>query len=98
MTASETAKGSMRFLKGARGARISHERSENSGEPVSLQPDDLPVQAAEERRSVFRRKRLRPSGDLPGRAQLIQKIARGERHADGILRERLAVWCDRYRA
>ena len=65
---------------------------------LALQPDDLPIEAAEKRRSVFRRERLRAAGDLAGRAQLIHQVAGRERHADGVLAERLAVRRDRDRA
>src|SRR5882762_324266 len=58
---------------------------------LALDTADGLVERREKRRAIARRKRFWPAGDFARRAQIGHQIAHRQRHADRLLRERLAV-------
>src|SRR6266481_6135507 len=61
---------------------------------LALDAADGLVERGQERRAVARRKRSGTAGDFTGRAQISHQVAHGQRHADRLLGERLAVRCN----
>src|SRR5688572_13278358 len=71
--------------------RAKRSRRAASAALATLQADDRLVQRREEVGAVARRERLWAAGDLAGIADVLQEVARGERHADRVLGEGAAV-------
>ena len=64
-------------------------------EAGAREPRERGVEPGQEARAVLRRERLRAGRDLARAAQVAHQVAGGERHADRVLGERLAVRRDR---